>query len=125
MIDGKRRLSNPVDDARNISKEEIKKYLSEMCNRINNRHGIIAILKLDDYVTSFLDSEHAEWIRKKYNSGTVYIPRFDAKYEIVTISEGFRGYKPKMVIIDSRLSFDVLQCIIEPCLICCAQCNYF
>lgn len=105
---------------------EQQKYLDFMCSRINNHRPVImAVAHLDDYVKLFLESERAQWIRKSRIAGRVYIPRFDYEYDIIPVSEGFRGYKPAKVIIDSRLSIEVLQTIVEPCLILCNQCNYF
>lgn len=103
-----------------------QKYLIKLCDRINNKGSNILYCSWpDSYIEEYLSSEHAEWIQKSWNKDIVYIPRYNKGYQIIRANDNIRGYKPKHVLIDSRIPLDVICTIIEPSLLTCASCYYF
>lgn len=108
---------------------EVKEYLHKLCDRINQRNAndnVIYIKSSDEYIKQFLESEHAQYMEKRAcGYGTVYLPRYNANFKLVLCGDNARGYKPRKVLIDSRLPIDLIQCIVEPSLIVCSQCGWF
>jgi len=106
---------------------EEQKYLYKLCDRINNntRSNILYVLRPDSYLEEYLSSEQANWVKKSWSDSIVYIPRYDKEYRIIRASENARGYKPKHVIIDSRIPLSLIRNVVEPGLMVCASCHYF
>lgn len=86
----------------------------ELINDLKNReqYGIMFVYRLDNVVEDYINSNGGIFIRHDYNEWQFYL--HNILFITKVVSDYCRGYRPKAVIVDSRLADNLVYNILYP-----------